>query len=564
MGDGPPPGVPREDAWVYFMGQGASDLTAAQLAKARVRTERFVSQWQRGTADRGYGDMQVKLTAANVARQARSERELLAMIRRTLSTSHLIGDDEDAKIFIDTAMNTYRALHGIDESGWIAFGLYEEYLHEQKEARRRRVGEVAQEIERERERQAKQQAEQAAWLAYVNRLARETGLDPEFIGEFLRQYTIAQRPRHPGRIAPLEVPFIRQGLISTTTAPLRPVGKLILDNLEILVFLKGFIPGVGLLESIVGEDLITGRELEAWERVLGATLDLIPLVGKGVKATVRVGRATVRVGRATSRGFRGLGGAARLSRAMEEAASGWAAAAVRRGLQPEQMLDFIGRISKLSGNQTLALLRRIRSARRSRGVVRLSAQDRKLIRGIHAARQRLLRTAGTLADRGFELARGALRKALEREPIAAASLGPLGTAATRQGFRTALERKLKAKPSHPLAFLLHKGRLRSSTARGVDQEVWGNMPEIVEAGHAASAKSLTGRLAGTDRFMVMSAHHNRLMSATIEHPRKGAWMRMRQAIEISGIPVHIETAVDWVAKGLLDPKALAAARPVRY
>jgi hypothetical protein len=56
---------------------------------------------------------------------------------------------------------------------------------------------------------------------------------------------------------------------------------------------------------------------------------------------------------------------------------------------------------------------------------------------------------------------------------------------------------------------------------------------------------------GTDRFMVMSAHHNRLFSATIEHPGKGAWMEIPHAIDIKGIPVHAESAADGVAKGLL-------------
>jgi len=90
------------------------------------------------------------------------------------------------------------------------------------------------------------------------------------------------------------------------------------------------------------------------------------------------------------------------------------------------------------------------------------------------------------------------------------------------------------------------------------------MPELVEARHVASALSLKGAKTGTDRFMVMGAHHNRLVSATIEHPGKGPWMDLPHAIDIAGVPVHAESAVDWVAKGLLPADVLAAARPVTY
>ncbi|WP_426852747.1 polymorphic toxin type 5 domain-containing protein [Citricoccus zhacaiensis] len=165
----------------------------------------------------------------------------------------------------------------------------------------------------------------------------------------------------------------------------------------------------------------------------------------------------------------------------------------------------------------------------------------------------------------FEEARDALNKALARPAVLADSLGPIGTAGKRRTLRRRLIKELKENTSHPLSFLLYNGKLRPSTSHGITQEVWLEMPEIVEAGHAISAKSLTGAKKGTDRFMVMSAHHNRLISSTIEHPgKKGAWMEAPYAIEIGGVPVDPQTAIDWVLKELLPVDVLAAARPVIY
>lgn len=177
-------------------------------------------------------------------------------------------------------------------------------------------------------------------------------------------------------------------------------------------------------------------------------------------------------------------------------------------------------------------------------------------------------TGGIVAARpqvDFPMARAALNDALSRAPVRADSLGAIGIAARREQFRAELTRALHAQPDHPLSFLINEsGALRPSTARGVDQVAWLSDPRIVEAGHVISAKSLHGVNVGTDRFAVMSAHHNRLISATIEHPRKGGSIDIPTAIEIGGIPVHAETAVDWVANGWLTIEHLASAHPVAY
>jgi RHS repeat-associated protein len=162
----------------------------------------------------------------------------------------------------------------------------------------------------------------------------------------------------------------------------------------------------------------------------------------------------------------------------------------------------------------------------------------------------------------------ALKKAAESKApaVAASTLGKVGTASTRRGFRTAAAEILTKDKKHPLRFLLGpNGKFRPSTAKGLTGDLLIEAPEIIEAGHAASAKALTGAAKGTDRFVVMSAHYNRMiLSATIEHPSKGGSMLLNYALDIGGIPVHAGTARDWVAKELLAPEVLETARLITF
>jgi hypothetical protein len=139
----------------------------------------------------------------------------------------------------------------------------------------------------------------------------------------------------------------------------------------------------------------------------------------------------------------------------------------------------------------------------------------------------------------------------------------VGTVSNRRGFREEVLKIVLSRPDHPLrGILTPSNRLARSTGKGIDQDVWLEMPEMVEAGHAISAKSLGA--AGQDRFMVMSAHHNRMFSRTVEHPGIGGSIRVPHAVDIGGVPLHEETARDLVAKKLLDPAVLAGARRISY
>ncbi|RDI68168.1 polymorphic toxin type 5 domain-containing protein [Nocardia pseudobrasiliensis] len=158
---------------------------------------------------------------------------------------------------------------------------------------------------------------------------------------------------------------------------------------------------------------------------------------------------------------------------------------------------------------------------------------------------------------------GSVEKTLSstaRPTIPASALGDIGVISSKDGFRRAVARVLRDDPGHPLRFLLDEnGSLRSTTG---DFAHWLENPEITEAGHLTSAKSLGE--AGGDQLVVMSTYRNRLASSTIEHPSRGGFMSIDTALEIRGIPVDPETVVDWVSKGLLDPLEFDRARRVRY
>ena len=580
--------------------------------------------WSRGTADRGgFADLAIREQAVAVARQVRSEQDLRRSVRRQRA-SWTTSTDRDMRLFIDIAVRTYLAQRGVtdpDGAALLSSSLFQEYLNQEQAAdtvaRQARVAQLAHQVEQDlessggvdrvfdlaaktgfdplyiaaflRENDPSGLSRTTGWHDRVLTLAAEHGLDPVFVNVFLAEYHAGQQQPFPGTIPVRSVPVLSSGLIAVSTAPLRPLAQVILRNLELL---KSLMPGSGIAEAVTGEDLVTGRKLAVWERVLGATLDLLPGIGKAIGAGAR-----------GVRGLSGVARAVRASAAVESAATLWGRSLARMGLSAKQALGAVSKLGKVPSDDVAALLKRVTEARAAGQSLRLTEVDRKLLRRLDEALQSVQGGArapgarsrkvpagkpipgkpvrpgkqatrrpapapragkGAAAAAGFEAGRAALLAALGRAPIAASTMGRIGVASKRRTLRRALARKLKDDPKHPLSFLLENGKLRPSTARGIDQDEWLEMPEIVEAGHVASALSLTGAKTGTDRFMVMSAHHNRLFSATIEHPSKGAWMELPHAIDIAGIPVHAESAVDWVAKGLLPADVLAAARPVTY
>ncbi|QIS19629.1 polymorphic toxin type 5 domain-containing protein [Nocardia terpenica] len=159
-------------------------------------------------------------------------------------------------------------------------------------------------------------------------------------------------------------------------------------------------------------------------------------------------------------------------------------------------------------------------------------------------------------SRAAEQAEKSVRTSTPRPVVPAAELGPLGTIGSTQVFRGAVERVLRADPVHPLRFLLDEsGNLRTV---GGDAAYWLEHPEITEMGHMTSAKS------GGEHLALMSKNQNRLISRTVEAPHIGGYISTDTVLEIGGIPVDPDTAVEWVSAGWLDPRDLAAARRVRF
>ena len=92
---------------------------------------------------------------------------------------------------------------------------------------------------------------------------------------------------------------------------------------------------------------------------------------------------------------------------------------------------------------------------------------------------------------------------------------------------------------------------------------WFENPNIIEAGHWASAKGLAPGV--PDRLVVMSAYENRLLSATVERARFGGEMlEGGKVLAIGGVPVDFRTAVSLVEYGTLRPEVFANAPMVVY
>jgi Pre-toxin TG len=309
----------------------------------------------RGTRDRGHDLYVLELEAGALARAARTDAELYAAVRRRLLVSHGIETEKQAERFIEAAVRAYREARGIRDPDWahlMALGLRSEYEKAQLARRRERVGDITREIEVDPVRQ-----ERLAWVDRIDELSRASGLDPAFVEEFLLAYYALNRPRFPGIIDPRGVPFI----------------QLSAGRYGVAYVLKNTITGIGLYEGITGRDILSGEELETWERGLAIALDLIPFVP--ARVTRPAARATGGAVRAVARS------AVRAGRLATE----WAIAAVRTARRPEVVLRFIGRLARLPAEGLRRVRGRIRAALRARKELRLASEEQRLLRDVDEA-----------------------------------------------------------------------------------------------------------------------------------------------------------------------------------
>lgn len=335
-------GYPQFDRWAAEQEQ--AEWLASGLRGARGAGERV--------------DQQLKLAATGVACQARSPQELIVAVRHVLLGSHLIRDEKDADTFIGTAVYSYRDLHADVDPDWalvMSLSLYREYEQWQTARRRRRVGDIARQIQSDTVLQARLEFQDE-----VERLSAESGLDPGFVEEFLLAYAEQTRSRLP---AGMVIDLRRYPVL---TAPM-------LSLLPLITIIRDTLPGMGTIEAIYGKDLLTGRELEDWERVLAVATDIVPLVaGAVLRPVARIaGIAARSIIRASARALRVVPQLVRT--------------AVQLRIPAVVMLRFTGRMARLSLDGMRALLNRVRTALRSKGRLYLTPGERQLIKEITEA-----------------------------------------------------------------------------------------------------------------------------------------------------------------------------------
>lgn len=100
-------------------GQGARDPKFNWFAAKEEERERATIAMQRGARNPGT----VVQLASDLARQARSWSDLQNLVRKHVYGSHIAGNQQDAKLLINTAVNAYNKLrpggdHFISCSRW--------------------------------------------------------------------------------------------------------------------------------------------------------------------------------------------------------------------------------------------------------------------------------------------------------------------------------------------------------------------------------------------------------------------------------------------------------------
>lgn len=117
---------------------------------------------------------------------------------------------------------------------------------------------------------------------------------------------------------------------------------------------------------------------------------------------------------------------------------------------------------------------------------------------------------------------------------------------------------------HPLDFLLDEyGKLKNTTKKGMDIEVWLNDSTLVESGHMTSSGAVGP---GSEEILVLqSAHKNRRLAATVEHPKKGAHIvDDSPVLDIDGIAVDQDLALDWFDAELITLDTLKHAKLIKF
>ena len=241
----------------------------------------------------------------------------------------------------------------------------------------------------------------------VAQLSAQTGLDQEFVGDFLHAYSTLTRPRFPGVIDPRGIPFVQISAGRSGVAWL----------------LKEYVlPGFGIYEGITGKDVLTGCELTTLERVLGIVGDASSFLPIG-RVTRPALRFFARGARLASRGVKFAG------RMVGRGAARWATAAVQLGVSPSRMLSYLGRVSRLPSQQVVALRTRVKQARAAGVALRLTPAERRLVQEISDAGREL---------RGQALSRRVFGPPASAAPAAVSTRAALARIASRANTARAI------------------------------------------------------------------------------------------------------------------------------
>jgi hypothetical protein len=215
------------------------------------------------------------------------------------------------------------------------------------------------------------------WQKQVNGLAEETGLDPQFVEEFLVAYDTLSKPAFPGRIDPRGVPFIQLQI------PLVAIAKIFKDFLYPIAGPAGaaISAGISLYEAYTGKDLVTQQRLPTWQRVLSVAVAFLPYVPRGaMRPMTQAARGAVQVSKAALA-------------AISHNAKQIAALAVQLRLPARTMLRFAGKMARLPLDKLRQLFQRIEAARQAPRALQLTNDEAVLARQVDDAFREFTPTA---------------------------------------------------------------------------------------------------------------------------------------------------------------------------
>ncbi|MFC6942599.1 pre-toxin TG domain-containing protein [Salinirubellus sp. GCM10025818] len=324
----------------------------------------------KGVDDRGLGEYRLSLLGERIARQS-SSAEVLASNLRVQLSSHGISSVSAAQTVIHSAFESYAEIHGITDPDWVWYWSQfpvEEYKEKEWKAKRERILQIAKERQEDREHKEWLLRDRQKWEQRIRKLASENELDYTFVENFVFEHDRLSSPF--GVDLPLKVD--PRGVMGIQlTAPIAGSVDIIKDYIPFLG------QGIAIYEAASGEGLISGRQLNNWERGLIGVLTLVPFAVRGVS----------RAGRAALRGV--AAGTKTTLKQVIHSAKTLSALAVQHRIPPNEMLPFIKELSRIPVKDAHRLLARMRRARGSAGL-KISRDEAAVLEQVQQSRDVLV------------------------------------------------------------------------------------------------------------------------------------------------------------------------------